>query len=114
MEAYRDQYATLFNGGKKVVVLAISVDPDTALRSWAHDSDFPMLFGSDPGQKVGKLYGSVRGPFDNRTVFVVGPDGRIAYRMIPSNELSDQSYKQLGEAVAKSIAQGGSGAPGAQ
>ena len=29
MEAYRDQYATLFNNGKKVVVLGISVDPDT-------------------------------------------------------------------------------------
>ena len=49
MEAYRDQYATLFNNGQKVVVLAVSVDPDTALVSWARDESFPMLFASDPG-----------------------------------------------------------------
>jgi len=34
MEAYRDQYATLFNNGRKVVVLGISVDADTTLASW--------------------------------------------------------------------------------
>ena len=28
MEAYRDQYATLFNGGRKVAVIAISVDAE--------------------------------------------------------------------------------------
>ena len=31
MEAYRDQYATLFNNGRGVVVLGMSVDPDTTL-----------------------------------------------------------------------------------
>ena len=31
MEAYRDQYATLFNNGRKVVVIGISVDADTCL-----------------------------------------------------------------------------------
>ena len=35
MEAYRDQYATLFNNGRNVDVIGISVDPDTALASWA-------------------------------------------------------------------------------
>jgi hypothetical protein len=35
MEAYRDQYATMFNGGKKVVLLGVSVDPDTMLAAWA-------------------------------------------------------------------------------
>ena len=41
--------------------IAVSVDPDTALASWARDLEFALLFGSDVGQAVGKLYGSVRG-----------------------------------------------------
>ena len=52
MEAYRDQYATLFNNGRKVVVIGISADPDTTLASWARDEQFPMLFASDAGGKA--------------------------------------------------------------
>ena len=37
MEAYRDQYATLFNNGKKVVVIGISVDADTTQANWARE-----------------------------------------------------------------------------
>ena len=48
MEAYRDQYATLFNNGRKVTVIGISVDPDTTLAAWANESDFPVVFASDP------------------------------------------------------------------
>lgn len=111
MEAYRDQYATLFNAGKKVVVLAVSVDPDTALYSWAHDSSFPMLFGSDPGQVVGKMYGSISRNLDNRSVFVVGPDGKIMLRMQPFNELAAQSYEKLGAAVAQLVGSKEGGGP---
>jgi thioredoxin-dependent peroxiredoxin len=39
MNAYRDQYATLFKDGRGVVLIAISADPDTALASWARDSE---------------------------------------------------------------------------
>jgi peroxiredoxin len=106
MEAYRDQYATLFNNGKKVVVLAVSVDPDTMLVNWARESSFPFLFGSDPDQKVGKLYGSIRGKLDTRNLFVIAPDGRIAFKQVPVNVLSQDEYAALGAAVAKA-----SGAP---
>ena len=37
MESYRDKYADLFKGGKKVTLVGVSVDPDTALVSWAKD-----------------------------------------------------------------------------
>ena len=103
MEAYRDQYATLFNGGKKVVLLGISVDPDTMLANWARESSFPVLFGSDPDQKVGKLYGSTRGKLDSRNLFVVAPDGRITFKQIPVNVLSQEAYAELGRAVAKVV-----------
>jgi peroxiredoxin len=101
MEAYRDQYATLFNNGKKVVVMGISVDPDTMLANWARESSFPVLFGSDPDQKVGTLYGSTRGKLDTRNLFVVGPDGRITFKQTPVNVLSQDAYAELGRAVAK-------------
>ncbi|MFL5464079.1 MAG: peroxiredoxin family protein, partial [Gemmatimonadaceae bacterium] len=54
MEAYRDQYATLFNNGRNVTVIGISVDADTTLASWAREEDFPIVFASDPGGKVGQ------------------------------------------------------------
>jgi len=103
MEAYRDQYATLFNGGKKVVLLGISVDPDTMLANWARESSFPLLFGSDPDQKVGKLYGSTSGKIDTRNLFVVGPDGRITFKQVPVNVLSQDAYAELGKAVARTV-----------
>ena len=103
MEAYRDQYAKLFNNGRNVVVIGVSVDPDTALASWARDLDTPVLFASDIGQTVGKRYGSIRGGLDSRNVFVVDPSGRIAHRMIPFNELSAASYDELAAAVTKTL-----------
>ncbi len=101
MEAYRDQYATLFHNGRKVVVLAISTDPDTALYAWARDAHFPMLFGSDTDMAVGKLYGAAnaKNKIDLRYLFVVGPDGRITHRMVPFNVLAASAYKELQAAV---------------
>jgi peroxiredoxin Q/BCP len=103
MEAYRDQYAKLFNTGRNVVVLAVSVDPDTALASWARDLESPVLFGSDVGQTVGKLYGAVRGGVDNRSLFVIDSAGRIVKRMLPFNELSQAAYDELATAVRRSL-----------
>jgi peroxiredoxin Q/BCP len=101
MEAYRDQYAKLFNSGRNVVVLAVSVDPDTALASWARDLQTPIVFASDVGQVVGHHYGSTRGTLDSRNVFVIDSAGRIAHRMIPFNELAQASYDELEQAVRK-------------
>lgn|ERR687895_520716 len=101
MEAYRDQYATLFNGGRNVVAIAISVDADTALASWARDLRTPILYGSDADQSVGKQYGAAMSTrkFNARHVYVVGPDGRIAHRLVPFNELSADAYTELEQAV---------------
>ena len=103
MEAYRDQYAKLFNNGRHVVVVGLSVDPDTMLASWARELDTPVVFASDVGQKAGKLYGSVRGALDNRSVFVIDPAGRIVKRMQPFVELADTSYVELGAAVKQAL-----------
>jgi thioredoxin-dependent peroxiredoxin len=101
MEAYRDQYATLFNNGRNVVVIGISVDPDTALASWARDEDFPILFASDPGGMVGQSYAAydAKNKSDDRSLFVVGPDGRIAYVTKPFKVLTPSAYTELAAAV---------------
>lgn len=98
-EAYRDQYATLFNNGKGVVLLGVSVDADTTLAAWARESGYPGLFASDSGQVIGKLYGSIRGAVDTRNVFVIGPDGKITHRMTPFNVLAQDAYAELEKAV---------------
>ena len=107
MEAYRDQYATLFNNGKKVVVIGISVDPDTTQADWARDSGFPNLFASDTDQTVAKAYGSADSKYDTRNVFVVGPDGRIASRIMKFNVLSADAFAELGKDVAATLGGGG-------
>ena len=111
MEAYRDQYATLFNGGRNVVVIGISTDVDTALASWARDLRTPILFGSDADQVVGKRYGAAMATrkFNARHVYVVGPDGRIAHRLVPFNELSADAYTELEQAVDRISSSGHAG-----
>ena len=101
MNAYRDQYATLFKNGRGVVLIAISADPDTALASWARDSEYPFLFASDRGTVVGRRYGALaESPgMTNRNLFVVGPDGRISYRAVPFREIDPTAYEELGAAI---------------
>ena len=101
MNAYRDQYAQLFKGGKNVVLIAISADVDTALQSWARDAEFPFLFASDTGSAVGKAYGAYAGKYkvDNRTLFIIGPDGKIAWRAVPFREIDPTAYTELGTAI---------------
>ena len=101
MHAYRDQYAKLFHGGRNVVLIAISADSPEELASWAHDDEFPFLMASDTGGVVGKQYGAYlqRANLDNRTLYVVGPDGKIAWRAVPFREINPTAYTDLGAAV---------------
>jgi peroxiredoxin Q/BCP len=100
MNAYRDQYATVFNGGNQVVLLAISVDSAEALASWARDADYPFRFASDPQGVVGRLYGAWdRRGVDNRSLFVIGPDGKIQHRQTPFREIDPTAYRELEAAI---------------
>jgi peroxiredoxin len=105
MEAYRDQYATLFNNGRNVVVIGISVDADTTLAAWAKEADFPLLFLSDAGGHVGQTYGAhnPKNKMDDRSLFVIRPDGRVGYVTRPFKVLTPGAYTELG-AVVDSLA----------
>jgi peroxiredoxin Q/BCP len=103
MNAYRDQYAQLFRGGHNVVLIAISADVDTAQASWARDAQFPFLFASDTGSAIGKQYGAYASRYkvDNRTLFVIGPDGKIAHVMAPFREIDPTAYTELASEIGK-------------
>lgn len=101
MEAYRDQYATLFHGGKDVVLLAISADSASGQASWAAEKDFPFTFLSDVGIAVGTQYGAALPKYkiDNRTVFVIDPEGKISHVIAPFRETDPTAYTELTEAI---------------
>ena len=102
MQAYRDQYASLFRDGQNVVLLGISNDTPEELASWAKDDDFQFLFGSDPeGSAYSAFGGNPRdeGMVGSRAVIVVGPDGRIAEVIPRFNQIDPAAYAQLQAAV---------------
>jgi len=100
MNAYRDQYAQLFKGGRNVVLIAISTDADTTQASWARDAEFPFLFASDQDGAVGRAYGAtVPGRVsDNRNLFIVR-NGRVVWRAVPFREVDPSAYTALAAAI---------------
>jgi thioredoxin-dependent peroxiredoxin len=103
MEAYRDRYGSLFHGGQNVVLIAISTDDAKTLASWSADEKFPFMLASDAAGGAGMQYGTFDpgAKMDERTLFVIGPDGKITYRAHPFRELVESAYTDLGSAVAK-------------
>ena len=102
MQAYRDQYASLFRSGQNVVLIGISNDPAEELASWAKDEDFQFLFGSDPTSAGYAAFGG--DPRDNgmvgsRAVIVVDPEGRVAEVIPRFNQVDPGAYSQLKDAI---------------
>jgi len=100
MNAYRDQYASLFHGGQNVTLIGISNDSQEDLGSWLKDADYPFLFASD-AENDGATYTAFGGGLrdnnmvDSRAVIVVGPDGRIAGVIPQFNQVDPQAYDEL-------------------
>lgn len=85
------------------MLIAISTDSPEELAAWARDDEFPFLLASDEGAEVGMAYGAMvegaRVPTDNRSLFVVDAEGRIAYVDAPFDEDDPKTYEELGEVV---------------
>ena len=102
MQAYRDQYASLFRDGQNVVLLGISNDSPEELASWARDEDFQFLFGSDPEGTAYSAFGGdprENGVVGSRAVIVVDPEGRIAEVIPRFNQVDPAAYVQLKNAI---------------
>jgi thioredoxin-dependent peroxiredoxin len=103
MHKFRDEYDKIFGTGKDVVVLPISKDGIASHASWAKDDNFPFALVSDTAMTIADKYGSHRpgSSSANRTIFVIGKDGKIAYESIPFGALDEGGYTTLAEEVAK-------------
>jgi peroxiredoxin len=97
---FRDEHAKLFGSG--VMVLPVSADSVTSHVAWGQEMKFPFGLVSDPSLSLAESYGSRMAgrPFANRTVFVIGKDGRIVYRELKFNALNEAAYTDLAAAVA--------------
>jgi peroxiredoxin len=96
---FRDEYKTLFGDG--VVVLPTSVDTLASHASWAKDSHFPFAMIADPTAAVATKYASaVTGrKYFNRTVYVIGRDGKVAYADGRFGALNQDAYDKLAAAI---------------
>jgi peroxiredoxin Q/BCP len=101
MRTFTEQYDSLF--GPDVVLVGISTDSVETHKRWAASLNLPFRLLSDPEQRVSKLYSS-KDPegYNRRTVYVVGPDGRVKFRNLRFNALDPKDYSELRAAVRSS------------
>src|SRR5829696_5015954 len=98
MRTFGEQYDSLF--GPDVVLVAISTDSVETHSRFAKSLNLPFRLLSDPDQRVSKQYASKEeGGYNRRTVYVIGPDGRVKYRNLKFNALDPKSYTELQDAV---------------
>lgn len=98
MRTFADQFDSLF--GPDVVLVAISTDSVTTHQRFAASLGLPFRLLSDPEQRVSKQYAS-KDPdgYNRRTVYVIGPDGKVKFRNLKFNALDPQDYADLRAAV---------------
>lgn len=103
MEAYRDQYATLFNNGRGVVVLGISLDPDTTLINWFREIETPIMVMGDADKKVATLYQTLNaaGTANQRHLYVIDKTGKVSYKTLPFRVMAQDAYTELEAAIDK-------------
>lgn len=98
LRTFGEQYDSLF--GPDVTLVGISTDSVTTHSRFAASLGLPFRLLSDPEQRVSKQYSSKdSGGYNRRTVYVIGPDGRVKYRNMKFNALDPQAYSELRNAV---------------
>jgi thioredoxin-dependent peroxiredoxin len=106
MRTFAEQYDSLI--GPDVVLVAISTDSVETHRRFAASLKLPFRLLSDPDQRISKLYAS-KDPngYNRRTVYIVGPDGRVRFRDLRFNALDPQDYAELRAAIRSSTGKSG-------
>ena len=98
MRTFAEQYDSLF--GPNVVLVAISTDSVQTHGRFAASLGLPFRLLSDPDQRVSKQYASKDSEgYNRRTVYVVGPDGRVRFRNMSFDALDPKDYAELRGAV---------------
>jgi peroxiredoxin Q/BCP len=98
LQTFAEQYDSLF--GPEVTLVGISADSLSTHSRFAASLNLPFRLLSDPAQRVSKQYSSKdSGGYNRRTVYVIGPDGRVKYRDMKFNPLDPKAYSELRDAV---------------
>jgi peroxiredoxin Q/BCP len=97
LREFGERYDSLF--GPDVVVVAISSDSLETHARFASSLNLPFRLLSDPEQRVARKYASYSSGFPRRTVFVIGPDGKVKYRNLDFDAQDPKDYAALGRAV---------------
>jgi peroxiredoxin Q/BCP len=98
MREFGERYDSLF--GPDVVLVAINSDSLETHGRFASSLNLPFRLLSDPEQRVARKYGSYGSSgFPRRTVFVIGPDGKVKYRNLDFDAQDPKDYAALGRAV---------------
>jgi peroxiredoxin Q/BCP len=98
LSAFRDRYDDMF--GADAVVLGVSNDSLETHREFAERLGLPFRLLSDLDQSVAAKYGSKdKGGRNRRTVYVIGPDGRVRWRDLRFPAGDPKAYEALRRAV---------------
>jgi thioredoxin-dependent peroxiredoxin len=98
LREFGERYDSLF--GPDVVLVAISSDSLETHGRFASSLNLPFRLLSDPEQRVARKYGSYGSSgYPRRTVFVIGPDGKVKYRNLDFDAQDPKDYTALGRAV---------------
>ncbi len=103
METYRDQYVTIFNNGRGVVVLGISVDPDTTLISWFRELETPIMVMGDTDAKVSRMYQAHNetSKTNSRHLYLIDKTGKVTYKTLPFRAMAGDAYTDLEKEIDK-------------
>jgi len=86
-----------------VVVLGISVDPDTTLINWFREIETPIMAMSDAEAKVSRMYQAHNetSKTNARHLYVIDGTGKVTYKALPFRVTVQDAYDELGAEIDK-------------
>ncbi len=85
-----------------LVIVGISPDSLESHRKFAASVGVPFLLLSDPGQQVARRYAARdEGGANRRAVYVIAPDGKVAWRDLRFGVNDPRAYRDLRAAVRR-------------
>lgn len=98
MRTFTDRYETLIGGA---VLVGISTDSLETHVRFAESLGMPFKLLSDPKQRVAAKYGAKGSEgYNRRVVYVIGKDGKVAWREMQFGATDPKAYDRLQVAIA--------------
>lgn len=98
MRTFADQYETLIGDA---VLVGISVDSLETHVRFAQSLGLPFKLLSDPRQRIAAKYGAKGSEgYMRRVVYVIGKDGKVAWREMRFGATDPKAYSRLQAAIA--------------